>query len=281
LLLGPEKSGLLDWLGLYRLAETGVVRRWFGPRDELDEADLEYENVLGISAAIRDARMLPVEGVHEQTFTASVYTRHHELASGGRVHFTFERAFVGDYDYPPAGRAVRGAHVSLAVKVVGCGEHEDVRLVQVLRNIALHDGEIVTAEPNSARRQQRSGWGDPCAPSRGWRVDELDHGHSPFYVTSSFYGHHGSSRRPAKLRDSPGDWITDRNMGKEFRTCAVSYTRGRVMMLACIDWGYTIDEHGQVSFFPYVPTAMAGAPEPFVDAITRWDAMAGNTPVGL
>jgi hypothetical protein len=274
-MLGPEKSGLLDWLGLHRLAETGVVKRWFGHREDLDEADAEYEEALGISAAIREQRMIAVEGVHEQTFTAR------GIRGEGRVHFTFERAFVGDYDYPPAGRAVRGAHVSLSVRLAGCGEHDEVRLVQVLRNIALRDGEIVTAEPNSTRRQQRSGWSDPHAPSRGWRVDELDHGHSPFYVTSSFYGHHGSTRRPAKLRDSPGDWLTDRNMGKEFRTCAVSYSRGRAVMLACIDWGYSIDEQGQVSFFPRVPTAMAGAPESFVDAIERWDAMTGNTPVGL
>ena len=150
-----------------------------------------------------------------------------------------------------------------------------------MRNITAISGQVTTAEPNSAIRWERSGWADPAAPSRGWRIDELDNGNSPFYVSSRFYGNHGSSTLAARLRDSPGDWTTDRNRGKEFRTCAVSYHPGRATLLASIDWGYTIDERGQVSFYPQRPTALPGAPPQFRHAVRRWDAIEGNIPVGL
>jgi hypothetical protein len=242
-----------------------------------DKTDAEYEAAMGIDTAITAGRMVAVAAVNGKTFTAVGCAG----KPAGKVAFTFDRAFVGDYDYAPAGKPVRGAHVSISVKVTGCGAHTDVRLVQILRNFKKDGGNVVTVQPDAEMRKKRSGTDDPNAPSRGWRVDETETGRSPFYVTSDLYGQHGTATKDAKLRDSPGDWLTDRNLGKEFRTCAVSYAGGKGTVLACVDWGYYIDASGAVSMYPATPTATVGAVPQFTDAVARWENLPGHTKVNL
>jgi hypothetical protein len=242
-----------------------------------EKTDADYEKAMGIDAAITAKRMVPVAGVDGKTFTAVGCAGKKD----GKVAFTFDRAFVGDYDYPAAGKPVRGAHVSISVKLDGCGEHKDVKLVQILRGIKKDAGKVVTVQPDAEMRKKRSGADDPKAPSRGWRVDETETGRSPIYVTSDIYGEHGSSTKAAKLRDSPGDWLTDRNIGREFRTCAVSYAGGKGTVLACVDWGYYIDDAGSASFYPASPTASVGAVPEFTDAVARWEKLPGHTKVNL
>ena len=241
------------------------------------KTDADYETAMGIDTAIAAKRMVPVAGVDGKTFTAVGCAG----KKAGKVAFTFDRAFVGDYDYAPAGRPVRGVHVSISVKLDGCGEHKDVKLVQILRNIKKDAGKVVTAQPDTEMRKKRSGIDDPKAPSRGWWVDETDTGRSPFYVTSDFYGEHGSSSKAARLRDSPGNWLSGRNIGREFRTCAVSYAGGKGTVLACVDWGYYIDAAGSASFYPASPTASVGAVPEFTHAVERWEKLPGHTKVNL
>ena len=240
-------------------------------------SDADYEQQMGIKAAIDAKKMLPVAGVHGQSFTATGCAGKPD----GKVTFTFDRAFVGDYDYAAAGKAVRGVHVAISAALTGCGEHKDVKLIQVLRNFTKKDGKVVTADPGTAKRRARSGWDDDKAKSKGWRVDGLDSDTSPFYVSDDLYGDHGSDKSPAKLRDSPGNWTTDRNVGKEFRTCAVSYAGGKATVLACVDWGYYIDDAGAATFYPAKPTAYVGAVAELTDAAARWDGIAGNTKANL
>jgi hypothetical protein len=52
-------------------------------------------------------------------------------------------------------------------------------------------------------------------------------------------------------------------------------------VLACIDWGYFIDDKGVASFYPAKPTATTGAVQELLDAATRWDGTAGNTKANL
>jgi len=245
------------------------------PPDKTNDAD--YEKTMGIKAAIDKKTMLPVVGVNGQSFTATGCAGKKD----GKVTFTFDRAFVGDYDYPAAGKPVRGVHVSISVALSGCGEHKEVKLIQVLRNFTKKEGKVVTADPGYAKRRERSGWNDDKAKSKGWRIDGLDSDTTPFYVTDDLYGDHGSDKAPAKLRDSPGDWTTDKNVGKEFRTCAVSYAGGNGTVLACVDWGYYIDDAGAATFYPAKPTAYVGAVQELTDAAERWDGMAGNTKANL
>lgn len=240
-------------------------------------SDADYEKSTGVKAAIDKKTMLPVAGINGQSFTATGCAGRKD----GKVTFTFDRAFVGEYDYAPAGRSVRGVHVSISVALAGCGEHKEVRLVQVLRNFTKKNGKVVTADPGYAKRRERSGWSDDKAGSRGWRVDGTDTDTTPFYVSGAFYGNDGTDKSPAKLRDTPGDWATDKNVGKEFRTCAVSYSGGKATVLACIDWGYYIDEAGAATFYPTVPTAHVGAVQELTDAAERWDAIPGNTKANL
>jgi len=240
-------------------------------------SDTDFEDALGVSEAIKNKSMLPVTGVHGQTFTAVGCAGKKD----GKVSFTFDRAYIGDHVSTRLNKSVRGVSVSIAVKLENCGEHKEVKLVQILRNIEKKSGAMVAKEPDSETRKKRSGWDDDKAKSRGWRVDEVDSGKSPFYVTDDFYGDNGSSTKPSKLRDAPFDWTTDTNMGKEFRTCAVSYADGKGTVLACIDWGYYIDDKGAATFYPTTPTAYVGAVAELTDAAARWDAISGNTKANI
>ena len=245
--------------------------------DKKQDANEAAFEAAGLGNAITSKTMLPVEGVNGKSFTAHGCAGHKH----GKVKFTFDRAFIGDYEYAAAGKTVRGVYVGISAALSGCGKHKSVKLIQILRNITKKGGNVVVADPEYATRRQRSGWNDNTAKSKGWRVDGLDTDTTPFYVSDASYGTHGSSKKAAKLRDSPGDWKTDRNLGKEFRTCAVSYADGKGTVLACIDWGYYIDDAGNATFYPAKPTAHAGAVTELTDAAARWDAMAGNTKANL
>lgn len=242
------------------------------------KTDEEYETTIGVKDAIDKGKMVPVAGVNGQSFVATKVAGKDD----GKVTFKFVKAYVGDYDYAAAGgKTVRGAHVVISATLENCGAHTDVKLVQVFRNIVKNSGKMDTAEPDTAKRKERAGWSDAGAKSRGWGVDEFDTGKSPFYVSSDLYGQHGSDSKPARLRDSPGFWNDKRNLGREFRTCAVSYAGGKGTALACIDWGYYIDGAGNVSFYPAKPTAYTGAVSELLDAAKRWDGDAANTKASI
>lgn len=298
---GPGKRTLVEGLGgappgraieVAGMAQVDGGALFSGPDASLTSAvpaegvaapdidDAGYESALGVKTAIDSKKMLPVAGVNGKSFTATGCAGKKD----GKVTFTFDRAFVGDYEYPAAARTVRGVHVIISAALSGCGEHTDVKLIQVLRNFTKKDGKVVTADPSNAVRRARSGWDDDKAPSRGWRVDGLTDKTTPFYADNSdsgIHGNHGSSSTAAKLRDTPGDWATDRNVGKEFRTCAVSYAGGKGTVLACVEWGYYIDDTGAATFYPATPVTFTGAVTELTDAATRWDGLSGNTPTNL
>lgn len=302
-----------DRLLAHELTHT-VQQGAAGGRVQRATTDAQYETRSGVAAGT----MTAVPGVDGQTFTASGCTgsdpgialrlandvaddaarmnpprkaaqirddvREKALAATCSVSFKFVRALQGDYPYASAGgKMVRGAHVIISMSYTSkeCGDCAEVKPVQILRNVKMSGGKLVTARPDTATRRARSGWDTPGAPSRGWRIDEVDSGHSPFYVSSDFYGQDGDSTKPAVLRDSPGDWATDRDVGKDFRTCAVCYNPGKKgMTLGCIDWGYYTDGSGVISFLPATPKASCNAAE-LGAAAKRWDKITGNTPVNL
>jgi hypothetical protein len=61
----------------------------------------------------------------------------------------------------------------------------------------------------------------------------------------------------------------------------VSYAGGKGTVLACVDWGYYIDDARKASFYPAKPTAYAGTITEMTDAAARWDGIAGNTKANL
>jgi len=191
------------------------------------------------------------------------------------------------YPYQSASRAVKGVYVKIEASIADrqyCGRCTPMRLLQVIRNIQQgSSGSIETADPGSATRRERSGWSDASAPSRGWRVDTLSSATNPYYTHNSpFDSEEGDETRPAKLWDSPGDWSTTTNAGKEFQTCAVCEDAShRKWVAACVQWGYYTDSSGNINFRPSTPAASCGYVQEMRDASERWDTIAGNTPTGI
>lgn len=303
-----------DWLLAHELTHTVQQGAAGEARVQRATTDAQYESGVGVAAGT----MTPVPGVDGQTFTASGCrgsdpgialrlanevaddaarmnpprkaaqiredVREKALAATCSVSFKFDRALQGDYPYQSAGgKMVRGVHVIISMSYTSkeCGDCAEVKPVQIVRSVKKSGGKLVTDRPNTPTRRTRSGWGTRGAPSRGWRIDEVDSGHSPFYVSSDFYGQNGSSTTPAVLRDSPGDWDTDRNVGRDFRTCAVCYNPDKKgVTLGCIDWGYHTDAAGVITFLPAAPKATCNAAE-LGAAAKRWDKISGNAPVNL
>ncbi|HEV8323436.1 MAG TPA: DUF4157 domain-containing protein [Myxococcota bacterium] len=248
-----------------------------------DEEYEKEEEAIGIS----EHTLKPVPGVHGATFTADkcvgALGAPKERDAGCSVSFTFEKAYVGDRPSYLEGD-VRGAYVIIASSVTpACGDCSEVRNVQIIRNITTARGHIVVMDPEGDVLRARSGWDDPKARSRGWRIDVPEEVRSPWFQrgADTKYGGYGTSvgttRTSARLRDSPADWPTDRNMGKELQTCAICYNAGkRAVPIGCVTWGYYIDGAGKIRLRPAKPVARCGLTTEFMDALLRWSAMPGN-----
>jgi hypothetical protein len=233
-----------------------------------DLSDDDFERDLKLKQAISSKTLRPVEAVTGKTYTAVGCAGRKE----GRVSFTFERAYIGDFEY--RGIVERGVYVVISIALHDCGDHPDVRLIQVLRDTTKTDGNVVAADPITATRRNRAGWDDDNARSQGWRVDALENKRTPFATRNDargFVGNDGSSTRPARLRDAPGESAVVVSFGKEFRTCAVSYAGGFGTVLACIEWGYYVNEAGEISMVPSQPIAVAGELPEVKDAADRFD----------
>jgi hypothetical protein len=260
------QSGSADYAG--RLARYVIQR--------VDDASVESST--GVDQGIANGTMT------KSSFNGQSYTMNCGLGDYG-ITFKFVKAYKGTYPYQAAGRDVRGVYVKIEASIDDhryCGRCTPMRLLQALRNITRgSSGNMETADPVDATRRTRSGWNDASAPSRGWRVDTLTSATNPYY-SSTWVGEEGSETAPARLWDTPGDWTTDSNAGKEFQTCAVCEDAShRKWVSGCVTWGYYTDSSGNINFRPTTPTAACGHSQVVRDASERWDTIPGNTATGI
>jgi outer membrane protein OmpA-like peptidoglycan-associated protein len=242
------------------------------------QTDAGFESGTGVDDGISNGTLTQVAGVMGQTFAA----RNCRGLYGCDIDFEFEKAYTGVYPYAAAGRDVRGVYVKIVSSFDAgiCGSCGTVRLIQTLRNITRGSSGMETADPGTATRRERSGWGDSSAPSRGWRVDTLTSATNPFY-SSTWASNAGSSTTPAVLWDAPGNWASTTNAGREFQTCSVCDEGGTRKVLACVTWGYYTDTAGTVSFRPSTPSASCGPTQELQDAVARWEGISGNQPADI
>ena len=201
------------------------------------------------------------------------------------VTFSFPKAYKGIYPYQAASRDVKGVYIKMQASLNDrryCGRYTPLRLLQTVRKITKNSsGDVESADWNNTVRNQRSGWNDTNAPSRGWMVDRVTSASVPFY-TSGPNALEGSETTPATLYDSPGFWTTDSNVGMEFYTSAVCEDASHKRWVAAsVSWGFYTDSSGTISFRPATPVATCGNPQEVQDASARWDAIAGNTHTGI
>ena len=243
--------------------------------------DDEVEATTRVAEGIAAGTMKPVGGVQGETFTANDCFQQR----GCSVWFLFEKAYQGTH--PPQEFVIgpvqwKGLYVKIVAQTEGgCWDCPALELVQVLRYLkADARGNVVTAAPTTPVREVRAGTRDPQAKSPGWMIDAADTSRDPLY-SQSWYGEAGNAKRPAVLWDAPGGLETLRNAGKEFETYLVCVKGNTRVPLASITWGYFVDGSGQISFRPSTPKAGCGSSTELLDAAARWDAIPGNTQLGL
>jgi RHS repeat-associated protein len=190
------------------------------------------------------------------------------------VEFKFEQAWSGTYPYD--GTTAKGVYVKIVArfdekKCCKCG---NVRVIQVLRDFELFEGEPNTLQPSEPDRRKRSGSDSKSAPSRGWRVDPIPDSNSPYYDEVYPNALAGSSTSPVVFRDSPGLLRDKRNKGKEFYTCLICSNAGeKGRVIACLHWGFLVSKFGEIGSYPVVPQARCGFPQQFRDAVERWNTL--------
>ena len=240
--------------------------------------DTSFETGSGVGQGIASGTLI-ADAIMGQTYSATCGFQDYDLT------FNFTKAYKGVYPYSTAARDVKGVYVKIEVSINDkryCGRCTPLRLLQTIRNTRrTSSGDLEAADPGGATRSERSGWNDASAPSRGWRVDRINTATNPYYSSGS-NANEGTETTPAVLYDSPGDWSTDTNAGKDFYTCAVCQTlSGRRWVAGCVNWGYYIDNSGDIVFLPATPVATCGSGTMVKDASERWDSISGNTPTGI
>ncbi len=248
---------------------------------KIQKSDASFESGSGVDSGIASGTMVS-DAIMGNTYEAD----NCRGLFGCNVGFNFEKAYKGVYPYVAAGKDVKGVYV----KIVGkydhnvCGTCDTIKLIQVVRNITKGTkGKIITADPDDPTRRERSGWSDKKAPSRGWRVDRLVTATVPFYGSAGFSVQEGSNTKDPILWDSPGDWSTTTNAGKEFETFLVCDTGGAAdrKTIAGVRWGYYTNSTGDVSFRPATPIANCGPTKVLKDSVKRWEGIAGNKKTGI
>lgn len=239
------------------------------------QTDAGYEAGSGVGAAITAGTMVPNNTIMGHTFTAT----NCRGLYGCNIDFAVGKAYTGVYTLPSNGRDVRGAYIKITPSFNStiCGTCSTVHIIQDIRNIRHNTaGAVENADPTYATRRTRSDWGNPSAPSPGWRIDRIDSATNPRY-TSGWSGNPGTATTPAEMWDAPGEWSNARNAGLEFQSCAICENAGaQGRVIGCINWGLYIDSSGAVSFSPATPTATCGPSQQLQDATTRWEAIPGN-----
>ncbi len=202
--------------------------------------------------------------------------------------FSFPKAYTGTYPYQLNGKSIeqKGIYVKIEIsysETQPSGNCTKMRIIQVIQNVTKSSqGNMQATDPDDPTRQARSGWGDPNAASRGWRIDTVNNTQDPFYSGLTHASKEGSAASPAVLWDSPSYEIAETNTGKEFRTCAVCEdASGKQWVAGCVSWGFYTDSAGSVAFKPPEPHTNCGSLQQVEDASLRWDAIQGNTATGI
>ena len=259
----------------------------------LAATDKGFEDSMKIPTAIKDKTMIKEKTIHGKTFSASncMGTDDCGATEGCKANFKFVKAYKGRRLYVQGKQFVRGVYVKISANIddrskCAC---DILAFVQIARTITKDKGKIISAKPGSDARIERGGWKNKDSPSRGWYIDVESFNKNVYWGTNykNFDGNNGSQPAPPKkaspteLWDAPGEWLTDKNLGAEFVTCAMCYNpkeAKKTKVLACVRWGYYINNKKEVSFEPTPPTAMCRAPQEFEDAVKRWNKIKGNTP---
>jgi hypothetical protein len=210
-------------------------------------------------------------------------------AKGCKAKFEFPIAKKGTFPHREFEYDLNGVYVKIKASFdkAKCDQRcEEVKILQVLRDFTKNaKGEKESIKPDTKKMQERAGWDQKDAASRGWRVDSGDN--APFFGPGGVPGsaENGTTDTPSVERDLPSFSDTFkrepvRKVGKELIACAVCVNKEKPSkIIACLTWGFYVDEKGNVAFDPKPPVGSGPPPPPptVKDALDRFEKLPGNT----
>jgi hypothetical protein len=242
-----------------------------------EKKEKEFEDRTGVRKAINDGTLKTINGVHGVTFVAK-----DALGTPGfNVNFKFQYAYQGTFTYKD--RLMKGLYVKLSVSMSGADPKcifDPVAFIQVASFFGLKDGKEYLRPPLDDTMFDRSGWDEKDAKSKGWFIDVYKEGKTVFYPDSRLGNYYGPMKQePAVMWDSPALEADTKNKGTNFYTAVVGLTKvGETFQwkfIACIKWGYYIDDNGKITMRPQLPVPLTEAPQQLKDAVDRWNGLKG------
>jgi hypothetical protein len=239
---------------------------------ELDKLPVDWN----VTPALNKT-MLPVAGVHGQTFTAKNCLG----KPGFDVTFEFKEAYVGScaVKYPGIQDPIpaKGAYVRIGVKLVNPPVNYLVlKPVQAAANIQLYgDPQTGWAEYPlpwvNPFRQKLAGWGAqgplPAQPSSGWLIDAQEGQKNPAFRYSVNDQQGGVQFADITMQEA--DVVS---AGHVHVLCIIGWSpQTGDQPLAVVKWGYYVNAQGKEEMWPAKPEASPIVPAAFRDAMDRWN----------
>jgi hypothetical protein len=201
-----------------------------------------------------------------------------------KLTFKLDSAWEGVYTAPITDDTNAGVYVAINATIPeGCCECDELRILQVAREYTLVKGKRQSGKPGGLLRPGLAGSGDDKATNQGWFIDfnkriEKDVPGALLKDTvgyEPYFGDAAGGRTAVKLWDPPGKPPGTKDIGGEFYTCVVAYSKEKAggKVVGCLHWGYYIDSKGvpKLAMEGDAP-ASCNTPSELTSAIDRWNA---------
>lgn len=217
------------------------------PDSQKIQTDAEYEEQYGLKQRL-DKLLVKVKSIHGQTFTTEKIC----CKPDGKVKFTFDKAYSGNFLYPkdtfqgPGLKTLTGMYVKITIQPEKtCCKH--IKIIQIKRGYTIG------------------------ARLFNWQIDAGDT--SPYAADYNF-AREGINGKPAQVFDIPGRDKGQKNKRVEYMTIVLCAEKGKKdKPLAYVHWGFDLNEKAEI--IPRKPVARCGTPDGLETAVNNWNRGVG------
>ena len=303
-------AGRYQWTGREKDAETGLQynrARWYdaGTGRWISQDPMGFD--AGDSNLYRYARNAPTVGddpsglqdteVTDATFERQLFNKKVSnpvaetkipITHNGVTYDVTINASAVQFNFRAAkGPLVTGMYTKIKVDAAK-SPYDLLEVIQTsafFKNKKGNDGKEVSefVEQDSKIRNERSGWTNPQARSRGVGIDVPDSRNEPFYGDGRNLNPGVKGLIPLEMWDAPGFFNDqflnkDVGLGMAFTTAIIGKKGAQnptYDYIGAVTW-YFYDFPGGSQFISVQKKAVEGVPTSLVDALNRWNSLPGN-----